>query len=413
LAAFQLPTFEQLLIMGNVQYQSEGGTMIGVSVVRGRDDASSLQTKLPQSPTMQNIRPVAAKDNLVASLNFSLPLFAKTLTIGGELAASRNGTLWVNLPQESCGFGAELPSTSAKNLRLDYAGRFNVRYAQPESPVSVQLRAEYCGPGYSTMGFPQLVNDRMEGDIATQLQLWEGKVTIGGSLGYMTDNLVGDRETSASRLIGSANLTAQISDELGMDMQFQNYGIRVAPLPNFSIVQPVTPILQSQQAFNTISLTPRGTFSIEGYIQNITLTASYQQFADINPETRGQTENTSQVLRLLWATTIDKLALTLNAGYTGNQSSFAQFQSTDVALTASQPIFDNKLTPTLTLSWAKTSESSGLDSRLSSTLRANYRLNKQLDAVIAAQANYYAYKPGSRSPSYSEVQISVELRQRF
>ncbi len=413
-------TFAQTLILGRLAYESDSGVVISINIVRGRDDASSLANAVSEIRSANSSDAPSrteAKDLLTATIDVKLPLFAKTLNIEAEVGASRNGSLWAGSDGSSvdCGFGAVAPIVNANNLRLDYAARLIASYNDAASPVSVRLRSEYVGPGYTTMGFPQLVNDRFETDIAPQLRLFDGKLTAGGSIGYATDNLAGDRATTSSRLIGSTNISAQITDEFGVDAQYQNYGIRVAPAPNYGVIQPMTPVqqLQTQQVFGMISLAPRASFQLGEYFHNISLTTSLQQFSDANPDTRNTTENSSVMARLLWNTTLQKLGLTLNIGYTNNSSALSRFQATDLALTAAYPLFENKVTPALTLGWTKSSESSGLDSRFTANLRATYRLTKQLDIALNAQGNYYVYKPGSRSPSYAEVQMSVEVRQRF
>jgi hypothetical protein len=410
----QPATFSQTLILGRVAFESDSGVVIGLNIVRGRDDASSLAQALSTSSDVPQAR-TEAKDALTASIDAKLPLFSRTVNIEAELGASRNGSLWAAAAPADCNFGIQTPVVSASNLRLDYAARLIASFDNPASPFSVRLRCDYVGPGYTTMGFPQLVNDRLEADIAPQLRLFDGKLTAGGSIGYATDNLLGDRATTAQRVIGSANVSAQITDEFGVDAQYQNYGIRVAPPPNYGVVQPMTPVqqLQTQQVFGMVSVAPRVSFQLGGYYHNVSLMASAQQFADANADTRRTTENSSVMARLLWNTTLQKLALTLNGGYTSNRSALAEFQATDVALTGAHPLLDGKITPSLTLGWTKSSESSGLDSRTTVTLRATYRLTKQIDLALNAQGNYYAYKPGGRSPSYAEAQVSIEVRQRF
>lgn len=408
-ARFTPPTFAQTMLMGRVMYESDSGAVLGMNIVRARDDAGSVEVE-----QRRRFQPIEAKDNLVLSLDAAVPLFLRTVQVQAELAASRSGALWAEARTPECGFIAA-PVVSADKLRLDWAARGSVDYSSPTVPLSIRLRGEYIGPGYTTLAYPQLVNDRFEADVAAQLRLLDGRCTLGGSIGYATDNLAGDRATTASRIIGSANVSAQLIDEFGFDIQYQNYGIRVAPPPNFGVIQQMTmPVqLQTQQVFGMISIAPRASFQIGSVPQNVSLTASLQQFSDANPETRRATENSSAMARLLWNTTLQKLSLTLNAGYTNNASALAQFRATDAALTVAHPLFDAKVTPALTLGWTRSSESSGLESRFSATLRASYKLTKQLDAALNAQGNYYVYRPGSRSPSYAEAQISIELRQRF
>ena len=414
-ATFFAGSLARMLLAGRIAYESDSGAVFGLNVVRARDDAASLT--VPPERQSRIPRFLEAQDNLVASIDARFPLFSQKVLVEGEVAAARNGGLWAQLIGAECGFGSSGGIVSADNLRLDYAARLNISYdaSSDALPISFRFRAEYIGPGYISLGYAQLPNDRLETDIAPTLRLFDNKLTLSGSIGYSVNNLLGDRITTAQRVIGSANISAQITDWFGIDAQYQNYGIRVAPPPNFSIVQPMQPItqLQTQQVFGFISLMPRAFFKLGEYNQNVSFIASVQQFADANAETRRFTENSSQMYRLLWSSQIQKLTLTINLSQMSNQSAFAQFAATEASVTAAHPFFENKLTPALTLGWTKTTESSGLDSRFSSTLRANYRLTKETDVVLAMQANYYSYKPGSRSPSYAEGQMSLEIRQRF
>jgi hypothetical protein len=404
--------FAQTMIAGRAAYEfPNGGAVVGVNVVRARDDASSVDNSLLTTP-------LESKDNFTVAVDCNVPLVRDALIFAAEIAGSRNGSFWIRPADPECGFGEPVFRIAADNFRLDYAAKFSLSFEESSSPVIGKIRAEYVGPGFTTAGFPQLPNDRFETDLALQTRLFDNNLSVSGSIGYAADNLAQDREITTGRLIGSLNLSAQITQEIGVDAQFQNYGIRTALPPNYGIfppdpTPPGQPILQTQQIFNLVSIMPRFTFMIDKTTHNVNLSASAQEFADANAETRSVTQNASQSLRLLWSAALDKLALTLNVGYTANESALAQFRATEISLTGGYPLIPSKLTPSLTLSWTRSSESSGLESRSSATLRANYRLTNKTDVVLNAQANYYAYRPGGRLPSYAEGQISLELRQRF
>jgi hypothetical protein len=401
-ANFIAGEFSQTLLAGRVEYRSDSGTVIGLNAVRARDNPLSLE----------NTENVQARDNTVLTLDWDAKLFS-AWSVQGEIGVSRNGGGWFAPAGAGCGFGEPAGSVSADNLRLDVAGRLAVAFDNPDSPVSVQLRSQYIGPGYVTLGFPQLINDRFEVDIAPRARLFDNKLTLSGSLGVQLNNLASDQETQTRRIISSANVSTQPVEWFGLDVIYQNYGIRVAPPVNYGIIDTVSRVLQVQNVFAMLSVAPRFSFTLGQYLQNVNLTFSTQGFSDANPETRQQTENTSQSYRLLWMSLMQQLTLTFNAGYTNNRSAFANFAASDFSLMGGYSLFSGKLTPTLTLMFTPTSESSGLQNRITAQLRASYTGIAKTTMTLFVQANRYNYAPTARTASYNEGQASLEIRYQW
>ncbi len=398
---FRTGGFSQTILAGRVEFAPPKiPVKVAINVLRARDNPLSLTTATG----------VALQDNTVLTTDFSIQ--GGNISTDGEFAVSRNGRLFFRpLNQESCGFGDAAANVSGDAMRLDYAARLNINYTNDKSPLTAQLKAFYVGPGYVTLGYPQFINDRLEVELAPRLRLFNNALNISGSIGFQTDNLAGDRAIETRRIIGSANISAQPTDWFGVDASFQNYGLRVAPPPNYGvIVDPLNPPLTVQNVFALYSLAPRFMFSLGEYVQNVSLNASIQGFSDANPETRALTENSSQSYRLIWTSILQTLTLTFNLGYMSNRSALANFAATDASITAVMPLFENKVTPSLTVNFTKAQESSGLDFRLGWQLRANYKVMEKVTAVLSSQINGFSYLPTATQKSYTEFQTSVELR---
>ncbi|TAE23265.1 MAG: hypothetical protein EAZ92_14760 [Candidatus Kapaibacterium sp.] len=398
---FRTGGFSQTVLAGRVEFAPPKGPIkVAVNALRARDNPLSLTTATG----------VALRDNTVLTTDFSVQ--GGNISADGEFAVSRNGQLFFNpLNQESCGFGDASANVSANAMRLDYAARFNLNYTDTQSPLTAQLKAFYVGPGYVTLGYPQFINDRLEVELAPRLRLFKNALNISGSIGFQTDNLAGDRASETRRIIGSANISAQPTEWFGIDASFQNYGLRVAPPPNYGvIIDPFNPPLTVQNIFALYSLAPRFMFTLGDYMQNVMLNASIQGFSDANPDTRRLTENSSESYRIIWTSMMQPLTLTLNVGYISNRSALANFAATDASITGVMPLFENKVTPSLTVNFTKAQESSGLDYRLGFQLRANYKVMEKVTAVLSSQINGYSYLPTARQKPYTEFQTSLELR---
>lgn len=91
--------------------------------------------------------------------------------------------------------------------------------------LSVRMIYRYIDPGFRSMGAYWLNNDLENYTIAPSLTLWNNKIRFSGSLGIQRDDLSKTKRAKAKRVIGSANLSADLTDRASLDLSFSNYSI--------------------------------------------------------------------------------------------------------------------------------------------------------------------------------------------
>lgn len=143
---------------------------------------------------------------------------------------------------------------------------------------SVKLQYRRVDPGFQSMGAYFLNNDLENYTIAPAFTAWKRRIRFSGSLGLQRDDLTNSKRAKANKVIGSANLSADLSQRFGIDGSYSNY----------SVNQTVKTIrfadsLKVVQSSTQISVTPR--YMIPGAIlsHSFLFSANLSQAKELNP----------------------------------------------------------------------------------------------------------------------------------
>lgn len=92
--------------------------------------------------------------------------------------------------------------------------------------LSYRLYGDYLTEGFRTLGFPFLQPDQINVRIEPRLTLFNGKLNIAGAIGRRINNVSGLKAAKTMQLVGSLNVSTQITERFSLTASYANFGIR-------------------------------------------------------------------------------------------------------------------------------------------------------------------------------------------
>jgi hypothetical protein len=163
------------------------------------------------------------------------------------------------------------------NYSTELYGAFQASLTYKAKMMSLRLQYRYVEPNYKSMGAYFLNNDLENITISPSLILGGGKVRFTGSLGLQRDNLQQLKNATSNRVIGSANLSAEFTEQIGLDVSYTNFSNNQrARTVRFA------DSLRVAQSTQNFSVTPRFIKSSALHSNSVLLSFNYNQFEDFN-----------------------------------------------------------------------------------------------------------------------------------
>lgn len=268
---------------GSIGFVTEGGTEVLLHYARLLDDTTSIRlarvvrdTLLGRTDTI--VTP--AQDNAIAALSFRIPL-GQSVTVQGEAALSAYSSS-LRAPEKGLGIPRWL-FTPRYSSNLDGAATLGLTVT-PSQAFSLSVNGRWIGPGFYSLGYPQLVNDVAEVTLAPSMSLAENRVRVQMSAGLQWNNLRNTRLGTTRRFIGSVGLGWQPSQQIGVDVQYANYGTRM---------DHENDTLRVRNVYQNVSVAPRFQFSGLGGTNMVLLSYTFSQTDDQNPLSRAASQQRS------------------------------------------------------------------------------------------------------------------------
>lgn len=259
--------YRRRVIIGKLGYETPTGGSFTFQVVSSQDEAGSINRD-SLTPTPQA--------NLAASLAGGLSLLGGKLRLRGEIATSvftsditadPDSTPIVSIPSF---FKSFLPTNATSNI--DGAARLNLAIA-PSTSWGLALDAQWIGPGFVTLGYAQLPNDVLDLTALPYLRILEGKLSFRATIGRRSNNLRQTRMATIERWTINTGANWQISDAIGIDLQFGQYTMQS---------NHANDTLRADNATQTVTLTPTWRLKLGGTEHTLTASVTYQRTRDNN-----------------------------------------------------------------------------------------------------------------------------------
>jgi len=216
----------------------------------------------------------------------------------------------------------------------------SVRYKTRDFSVKIQYRR--VDPGFQSMGAYFLNNDLENFTIAPTFLAWKRKLRFSGSLGIQRDDLTNQKRAKANKVIGSANLSADFSDRLGIDGSYSNYSVNQT-VKTIRFADSLKVVQSSAQ----LSVTPRYTIPGVDISHMIILSANLSKARELNPmraDSLNGDINTYNYLLNYQLNFIPQLAsVFISFNHTELQSSIITDENNGVTLGISKALLKSKL----------------------------------------------------------------------
>ena len=248
---------------------------ISVNLLSAKDEKSSLI--IP--PDSLGVTPM---ENLAGSVSFVYKP-VKFIELTGEYGLSlvtndtrlpsedRNGILGVWQ-------GSNMSSTYYKALKMQ------ANYVGETSRLGVAY--ERIDPDYKTLGAYYFTNDLENITVNGYQSVWQNKLNIALSFGYERDNLSGQKANMNSRVVGSLNITGNISERAAVNLSYSNFQSYSNIRSDFELInQEIT--LDRLDTLNFVQLSQSANLNLnlitkksEKEMHNLNVNVSYQDAAN-------------------------------------------------------------------------------------------------------------------------------------
>lgn len=339
LGDLQAVSFNRRGIAGKIGYGTDT-THVEFSFIKARDDATSVDYQNTGQDTL-GIVPVAPAENLVMSLGGRLG-FLKSFFVEAEGAVS----IYTKNTRSSIAIDssvANIPSVLASLMTINASTENNkairaaVGYRQKKYGLSLQYRR--IDPNYQSMGAYFFQNDLENITINPMALLWQGKLRFNGSLGIQRDNLSGQKQATARRVIGSVNASLALNSRFGIEMAYSNFATSQTP-----IAVKFNDSLRVAQTTQNFSFTPH--YFITGAAGNhvFTLSVNYMTLSDLSPLSQSRNVQSTNAF-FTYQITFQATGLNLSAGFNYARLQTAVLASGNQGLTlgAGKTLLGNKL----------------------------------------------------------------------
>lgn len=380
--------YRRMMIAGRLGYGREDEFFVTLNVMKAWDDSSSIHAISTNPPPAEN---------LAASFAFSLPLFDQKFTLRSEVAMA---AFTSDVRSQELTTGTKTwkslftPRTSSQ---IDGAGKVTLQLNASEA-FSVGLTGHWVGPGYVTLGYPQLPNDVLDLILSPTLRMMQGALTMRLSGGVRYNNLRNNRHSTTRRSLVNIVAAYQPNSIFGVDVQYANHGVRSTHRND---------TLKINNIAQSLAVSPRVMFEALGG-QNTTM-ASYnlQDFSDNNILGSTMNNNQTQSATVLWSIAFPStLSLTTTYNYTSSKTSMLATRINSVTGTVGYLLFD-ALSLSITGGYNRVMALS-TDGQFTGSLNANYTLGRAGTISLTVMTNRYDYENIVAGNSYSETQGSLQ-----
>lgn len=385
-----------------IGYGDDGGAYLTLNTAFTTDDSTSIRRD-SITPTPQ--------ENLVTSLSFGLPLFDNVFKLTGEFAvgAFTSNTQAPLIDSANRVDIQESVFTANISTNVDAAARAGIMLT-PSQYWNIRADVQWIGPGFVTLGYVQLPNDVLDITLSPSLRLFENKLFLRASIGKRSNNLRNTRQAATQRTIGSFSASMQFTNEIGMDVQYSNFGVKSTHRNDTIRVQNISQLY---------SFSPRANFEWLGGMNTVSLSASFQNSEDQNQFTAQAFNNTTSSYSVVHSISLPStLSFTTTAfsNSVKNSSTTAPVNTTVITLneTVGYSLLERMLSTNATLGVNFVdNQGSGRNSQFMARLSASLNLNAWGTFTVQVMNNNYDFATASGQPNYSEYQGSLQYNINF
>jgi hypothetical protein len=402
---FSNPSYKRTGLSARIGYGTENN-FFDLIVLKAKDHASSL----PVSKGFADSSGIAPAENTVAGYTLRFTFLNKKLTLesNGALSLYTNDVNTAKVEDSAFEKGVQQLNTVAtvRNSSELY-GAIDAALRYKTRNFSVKLQYRHIDPGYQSMGAYFLNNDLENYTIAPAFMAWKRRIRFSGSLGIQHDDLSKQKRAKANKVIGSANLSADVNERLSVDVNYSNY----------SINQTVKTIrfadsLKVVQSSSQLSFSPRYTIPGTYLAHTIGFAANLSKARELNPAREDSLNgdiNTYNYLLNYQLNLVHQLAsITVSLNHTQLKSAFLTDGSDGVTFGVSKSWLKNKLNLSVSSGWLASKRNDEKGRIINGSLQCRYNfINRHTLRITAYYTDSRPDNPTPVYPKYTETRAEI------
>lgn len=396
----------QRLYFSNFSYKRTGmalrigygteNSYFDIIALKAKDDPASL--KMPKG--MVDSSGIAPAENTVAGYNMRVSFWRNRISLesNGAISLYTNDVNTARLQDSSFEKNAGTINTLASiHTGSELFGAVDAAMRYKSKNFSVKLQYRHVDAGFQSMGAYFLNNDLENYTIAPSFMLLQRKLRFSGSFGIQRDDLANKKRARANKIIGSANMSADITDRLGIDGNYSNY----------SVSQTVKTIrfadsLKVVQSSSQLSFTPRYTIPGTSLSHTIIFSANLSQVKELNPmriDSLNGDINMYNYLLNYQVNLLSQLAsVYVSFNHTELKSPMLKDGNNGVTLGLSKTACKNTMTVSASGGWLLSNRNDEKGRIITGSLQCRYQFFHRHQFRISAY--YTDSKPDQPSPAY-------------
>ena len=390
--------FEQKIWSGKIGIGKNDGTRFTLNFVKLQDDIHSLKN---------NPNGIFPQEGISFAPMFELNI-TKNIKLKSEIAASiftDNLLADDNFIEDVDLSKVNKIVTINNSSVLDFAHVNSIRWGSKNFGIGAEVK--YVGPGFMSVGYRNIEKDIIDYKLLMDFKLFKNKFTLNSSFGLRTNNITKTKLEKDKRVIGNVNMMAQFSKKFSLNLTYSNFGFRNNRRENMYRIEMVS---------NSFSATPTLVFTRNTNIQQISTTASFDQFSQYDIYSQSIIETENKILQSNYLIRFKKSGLRLMffGMYLDNNSDLYAFQMQNAGFNIGYPLFKKKMKLDLYATYIRTERQNFTpDNRLNFKMRMRYKIGKKTNLNMSFSQNnnrYGSYRPGAE---VQENRFEISLNQKF
>jgi len=390
--------YEQQIMSARIGYGKVDASKFTLNVVKLKDDTQSVK-----------LQPIGIHPHEGISFAPMVEIeITENLKLKSEIAAS---VFTENLLANDTFLDGKIPGSISKIITinnstvLDYAHVNKLTWHNNKFGVGVEVK--YVGPGFMSVGYRNIEKDILDYKLLSNFKLFNNKLLFNGVIGLRTNNLSNTKLTKNNRVIGNVNLQAQLTNQFSINANYSNFGFRNNQHNNLYRIEMMS---------NAISITPTYQFKRKTNFQQISVTASIDQFSQYDQIAQSSLKTDNKVLQSNYLISFNKIPLNMGVFgmYLQNKSQQFSFNMENVGLNLGYVFMKKKIKANLFTTFNRL-ERKGFtpDDRLNFRMKIGYKMakNTRLNVAFSQYNNRYgSYRPDAQT---QENKFQISLTQKF
>lgn len=245
-----------------------------LSFLKARDDSNSVKTGAGKKDA---VRPAG---NAVGSAATKISIGNFFLKADGALSLYTTDIGSPEQPLLPAEWTKQLASIVPVNATSIYALAYTGALGYSSGNFTMAVEYRHIDPGFQSMG-AYFFNDDLENySLTSGFSVLKNKLRFNGSIGWQQDNLHKQKEATSRRIIGMANISWELTQRLGVDVNYSNFSSQAKPV----VVQVQHKYLLAQTNHN-LSVNPRYIIPGNTCTQVILVSYNYAAMIDANTDT--------------------------------------------------------------------------------------------------------------------------------